>query len=242
MKKKTFALYLIAALLGLLSSCQQGGFIVLLTPTLENSSPACEWPCTEDDKKTAQAMYPTLTGTTTPIPASETPIPPPPGKPSNTPFAGFSYTPVTGDLGTGSVYGTVTDATSGIPIAEAAVTCEHSSYTSPVRCEGITWTNSSGIFAFVPVFFHDTDRIIIRVEATGYQPGVFEQNFFTFAELKAEIKLQPLPTPDPNASPTFSPVCTAPVCSAEKGRLTCGLPGGCPGGCGTICATLTPTP
>ncbi len=245
--KKIITTFLFFAIL-ILSGCQNSQFIIILTPTLEIPSPACEWPCTKEDRQTAQAMRATIEASATltipPTIPTDTPTHPPitPLPPSNTPPAGNTYTLMPGDLGWGSVYGTVTDETSGLPISGAAITCEHHSYTSPTLCTGITWTNDSGIFAFVPVFFHDTDRIIIRVEVPGYQNGIFWQDSFTFAALKADISLKKLPTPNPNASPTFSPVCTAPVCPAGQGRLACGLPEGCPGGCGTICATLTPTP
>jgi len=89
----------------------------------------------------------------------------------------------------------------------------------------------------VPVFFHDTDRITLFVDAPGYIPLRFEQSFFTRPEFQADLGLFPA-----GGTPglTSFPMCTPPACPG--GTLACGSPDGCPGGCGTICLTATPTP
>jgi hypothetical protein len=163
-----------------------------------------------------------LSGTFTPTPTSP----------------GSSFVPSPGDLGWGSVYGKVLDAVTGNPVSEAVVTCTQISYTGRDPCQGITWTNESGIYAFVPVFFHDTDRITVRVEAEGYPPAEFEKSFFTTATMQADFHL----TRSGTVTPMPQLMCTAPACPADWGRLTCGNSQGCPGGCGTICEPFTPTP
>jgi len=154
--------------------------------------------------------------------------------PSNTPPAWATVIPSAGDLGWGSIYGIIRDGATNLPIEGATVKCEHFSYTSPYLCNGITTTNGDGIYAFSGVFFHDTDRITLIVEAPGYTPLRFEQDFFTRAEFHADLGLFP------ETGPTPVIMCTAPACSG--GELTCGNPDGCPGGCGTICLTATSTP
>ncbi len=156
--------------------------------------------------------------------------------PSNTPPAGATVVPVPGDLGWGAVHGKVIDGVTSLPIEGATIKCEHSSYTSPSLCKGITTTNADGIYSFDRVFFHDTDRITLFVEATGYTPLRFEQSFFTRADFRADLKLFPATGDTPTPTPFL--MCTPPPCSG--GVFACSNPNGCPGGCGTIC--LTPTP
>ncbi len=148
--------------------------------------------------------------------------------PTNTPW-------IAGDLGPGSVHGKLTDALSGLPIQNASIQCQHHSYTSPQPCQGTTTSDENGEFAFEPVFFHDTDQIILTIQADGYQDYEYREDFFTSAELTAEIALVP-------AGSTPFPVCTAPACPSDYGELVCGKAGGCPGGCGTVCKPFTPTP
>jgi hypothetical protein len=157
--------------------------------------------------------------------------------PSNTPPPGATVIPSVGDLGWGSIYGIIRDGVTNLPIEGATVKCEHSSYTSPYPCHGITTTNGDGIYAFTGVFFHDTDRITLIVDAPGYASLRFEQDFFTRPEFHADLGLFPLT--DGTFTPTPYLMCTAPACSG--GVLTCGDPNGCLGGCGTICLTATPT-
>ena len=96
-----------------------------------------------------------------------------------------------GDLGWGEVHGVVADAVTGIAIAGATVTCEHSSYTAQANCSGSQVTGIPGIFIFQQVFFHDTDRIKLTVTAPGYQPQEFSQNFFTTNDLAVNFTLVP---------------------------------------------------
>lgn len=159
--------------------------------------------------------------------------------PTDTPPAGVTMVPVAGDLGWGSVFGTISDGASGLPIEGVAVKCEHFSYTSPVLCNGVTTTNADGVYAFTPVFFHDTDRITLFVEAPGYTPLRFEQASFTRPEFNANLGLFPeaggATTPTP-----FAIMCTYPACVG--GVLVCAAPDGCMAGCGAVCMPLTPTP
>ncbi len=149
-------------------------------------------------------------------------------RPTNTPW-------IAGDLGLGRVHGKVTDAASGLPVRGVQVRCQHHSYTSPQPCQGTVTTDENGEFSIQPVFFHDTDQIVLSVQAAGYQDYEYRQDFFTQPGLKADIVLIP-------AGSTPFPVCTAPACPSGYGELACGKPGGCPGGCGTICRPFTPTP
>jgi hypothetical protein len=155
---------------------------------------------------------------------------------SNTPPAGVTVVLVPGDLGWGAVHGKIIDGITSLPIQGVTVKCEHSSYTSPSLCKGIATTNADGIYSFDRIFFHDTDRITLFVEATGYTPARFEQSFFTRPAFRADLKLFPATGDTP--TPTSFLMCTPPSCSG--GVFACGDPNGCPGGCGTIC--LTPTP
>ena len=77
--------------------------------------------------------------------------------------------PIPGDLGWGKIHGKVLDADTNEPIVGAAVTCQHSSYISPVTCSGSVTTDAQGIYGFGEAFFHDTDTIKLTVQAAGYQ-------------------------------------------------------------------------
>lgn len=103
--------------------------------------------------------------------------------------------PLPGDLGFGNVSGKVTDVATGLPVINATVTCEHSSYTVPdaERCNRNTTTNKDGIFLFEKVFFHDTDTIKLTIKAPGYDTAELKQSFFTWNEWKADIALKRLP-------------------------------------------------
>jgi hypothetical protein len=163
--------------------------------------------------------------------------------PSNAPPPWATIIPAPGDLGWGSVYGIIVDGATNLPLEGATVTCEHFSDTSPYHCNGITTTNSDGIYTFTGVFFRDTDRITLFVEAPGYAPLRFEvvQALIPPANFRTDLGLFPVingsltPTPVP-----FTLMCTPPACS--DGVLVCGDPSGCLGGCGAICLPSTPTP
>jgi hypothetical protein len=161
--------------------------------------------------------------------------------PSNTPPAGVTVIPVAGDLGWGAVYGVIADGVTNLPIEGARVRCEHFSYTSQYPCHGVTTTNGDGIYSFVPVYFHDTDRITLIVEAPGYTPLHFEEESFTRPEFHADLGLFPATTE--SLSPTPPPymlMCTPPACA--EGVLVCGaIDSDCPGGCGAVCMPWTPT-
>ncbi len=211
-----------------------------LTLTEGTPCPPANWPCPSDSMTLTAVMEPTLTAMsastqvnlTAEIGATLNAVP------TSTPPAWATVVPVPGDLGWGAVYGVIRDGVTNLPIEGVTVTCEHASYTSPYPCRGVTTTNSDGIYSFVPVFFHDTDRITLILEAPGYMPLRFEQPFFTQPELHADLGLFPIT----DASPTPTPflMCTPPVCT--DGVLVCGSPDGCIGGCGTICSPATATP
>ena len=197
-------------------------------PTLAamlNRTPECNWPCPSDGLTMTAAMGATFAAI-----------------PTNTPPPWATVIPSVGDLGWGSVYGRIIDGVTNAPINGATVKCEQFSYTSPYLCNGVTTTNSDGIYVFTTVFFHDTDRITLIVEAPGYLPLRFEPTYsLTRPEFHADLGLFPVST-DGTFTPTPTPIimCTPPAC--EDGQLTCGDPNGCPGGCGTVCNSATPTP
>jgi streptogramin lyase len=99
-----------------------------------------------------------------------------------------------GDLGCGTISGTVTDSSTGDPIPGATVICEHSSYFPQAPCDGRTTTLEDGSFVFENVFFHDTDRIVLAVAADGYVSRSVQSSFFTWAGWLAEVALDPEPS------------------------------------------------
>jgi hypothetical protein len=137
---------------------------------------------------------------------------------------------IVGDLGWGPIYGKVTDAATGKPIAGATVTCSHSSYTSPATCNTSTVTEADGSYKFPDAFFHDTDRLRLEVRVQGYVTQTINVNFFTSPWLKTDFALVP-------GTDTELPfiACTAPACGPYE-ALTCAR-GDCTGGCGLVCAT-----
>lgn len=176
---------------------------------------------------------------------------------------------IVGDLGWGQIYGKVTDATTGQPVAGATVACSHSSYTSPATCNASTVTAQDGTYVFRDIFFHDTDRLRLEVRFQGYVTQTIDFEFFTSPWLKTDLAL----VPGTDTEPPFI-ACTAPACGPYESLvcpgadctggcgLICATPaaictpplcaigtnevyycsGTCPGGCGTTCATVTPAP
>jgi hypothetical protein len=195
-----------------------------MKPTLDamlTGTPTCNWPCPNDSLTMTVAMGLTFTA-----------------MPSSTSPAWATIIPQAGDLGWGSIYGKITNGVTNFPVEGATVKCEHFSYTSPYPCKGITATNAEGIYSFTGVYFHDTDRITLIVEAPGYNPLHFQEGFLTRPEVHADLGLEPIN--GGTSTPTPYLMCTAPACSG--GVLTCGDPNGCQGGCGTVCLTATPIP
>jgi hypothetical protein len=185
------------------------------------ASPVCDYPCPADSFTLTAAMQSTFAAI-----------------PSNTPPPWATVVPAVGDLGWGAVYGTIRDGLTSRPLDGATVTCQHFSYNSPYRCDGVTFTDRAGAFIFTPVFFHDTDRITLFIDAPGYTPLEFEQTSFTRAEFHADLGLFPA---DVTPSPTpYTLMCTQPACPG--GVLVCGSSSGCLGGCGAVCVPFTPTP
>ena len=104
-----------------------------------------------------------------------------------------SAPPIMGDLGWGTIHGTITDAVTGAPIAGALVTCQHSSSTAPATCSGNVTTNADGTFVFSNVFFHDTDTIKLTVQAAGYQSQESTQVGVTMNFVEKNFSLSPSP-------------------------------------------------
>jgi hypothetical protein len=100
--------------------------------------------------------------------------------------------PIPGDLGVGSVHGQVTNA-SGVPIANATVTCQQYSYTSSTPCSGSFTTALDGLYSFSNIHFHDTDLIKLTVQAAGYESWEISQSPFTTNDWTANIMLNKLP-------------------------------------------------
>jgi len=237
MKIKFTGIFPASLILLFFASC--GPAVLPATPTALSSStasplamltdtPVCDGLCPSDSMTATAAMGLTFAAI-----------------PTNTPPPWATIIPEAGDLGWGSVYGIIVDGATLLPIEGATVTCEHTSDRSPYLCDGTTITNSDGIYSFAPVFFHETDRITLIVEAPGYLPLRFEETFFTRADVQLNLGLFPVNyvTETPTSStqaPTPFVMCTAPACVG--GELSCGDPNGCPGGCGTVCLTATPTP
>jgi hypothetical protein len=224
----------------------------------------------------ASCNLPSLNGTPTPIPSqiltpnikntatiqpiiSETP----------SPNAIITNTVVVGDLGWGTIYGKVIDATNGAPVIGATITCRHSSYTSTATCNTSTVTAKDGTYAFPKSYFHDTDRVQLEVQAQGYVTQTFNVNFLVSPWLKADFALVAVISTEPPqvmcTHPTCGPydslacpqgncpngcgyicitpaaICTPPLCAIGTSEVYyCN--GVCPGGCGTTCATFTPLP
>ena len=176
---------------------------------------------------------------------------------------------IIGNLGWGSIYGKVTDARTGSPIAGVTVICRHYSYTSPATCNTSTVTEADGTYTFPDIYFHDTDHVWLEVKTQGYVTQVVLIDFFTRPELNKDFVLVPgtdtalpiLACTPPACGPYESLFCPAGECPGGCG-MACATPaaictpplcaigtnevyfceGICPGGCGTTCATFTPAP
>lgn len=212
------------------------------TPAI--ACPPQDWPCPGDRLTLTAQMEPVLTITPTEIMLTDTTLTAAMGStlaavPTNTPPPWATILHATGDLGWGSIYGKIVDGATMLPIKGATVTCEHFSYASHYLCNGAAITDGDGNYAFKDIFFHDTDRITLIVEAPGYVPLHFKQDFFTQAEFHADLGL--FPVTDGSQTPTpLIVMCTPPACL--DGVLVCGSPNGCPAGCGAICLPVTSTP
>jgi hypothetical protein len=149
---------------------------------------------------------------------------------SDTPSPSATATYIVGDLGWGPIHGKITDAVTGFPIVGAKVTCRHSSFTSPALCNASALTDEDGDYLFPDIFFHDTDRIQVEVQAQGYVTQSLAVGFITSPWIVADFALVPA-----IHSETPPAVCTPPACGPYD-ALYCPL-GDCPGGCGMVCAT-----
>jgi len=122
----------------------------------------------------------------------KTPIPVDPT--STTSLEATDLPPMPGDLGWGKIHGKITDTGTGEPIVGATVTCEHSSYTSPVTCSESVTTDAQGIYFFETAFFHDTDTIKFTVQAPGYQSQEITRPItFIYPAMEQNISLNPTP-------------------------------------------------
>jgi hypothetical protein len=115
---------------------------------------------------------------TTPTPTPLAPVPSPRSTETPTPSpsaavaAETATLPATtatyvGDLGEQSIHGTIREAASNLPIANAIVSYEHFSYFRPGSMVTTT-TGANGEFVFDPLFLHDTDAVRVRVEAPDH--------------------------------------------------------------------------
>src|SRR5919109_1956960 len=201
-KPRGLSLFIPAAVMACLLAACSFSFI-LQTPTSTPSAipepsltailtetPVCDGLCPENSMTATAAMAATLDAI-----------------PTNTPPAGATITASPGDVGWGSVYGTIVDGITGLPLEGATVRCEQISYASRYLCNGVTTTDSEGKYIFNEIFFHDTDRIILIVEAPSYTPLRFEESFFTRAEFNTNLGLWPVGY----VSPTPFVMCTPPA-------------------------------
>ncbi|MFH2102037.1 MAG: carboxypeptidase-like regulatory domain-containing protein [Chloroflexota bacterium] len=126
------------------------------------------------------------------LPGEEDVITKTPLDPSQVATVSPPVTWMVGDLGWGTVAGRVYDSTTENAVSGARVVCEHYSVSSSARCSGEMTTSDNGRFLFEDIFFHDTDHLIIRVNAPGYQTETFRQDFFIRPGLSIDIALTSL--------------------------------------------------
>ncbi len=176
---------------------------------------------------------PTTTATPSPTPApTETPIPTeteaaiaaasPETEATSIAAAGETATPapIAGDLGEFALTGTVKLVTDGqlTSVAGATVSYTHNSTAQPERASsGTTTTDAEGQFVFDPIMLHETDQVVLRAEAPGYQIQIirrtggetFEANGVFEFELQRELQVTPTATPRP-VQPTVAPPSSVP--------------------------------
>ncbi|MBN1679344.1 MAG: carboxypeptidase regulatory-like domain-containing protein [Anaerolineae bacterium] len=76
---------------------------------------------------------------------------------------------VVGDLGEKTVFGTVLSGDNNEPVAGVSVSYSHSSIVNTdISGSGTVQTDFDGRFLVGPLFLHDTDQIVVSVEAAGY--------------------------------------------------------------------------
>jgi len=151
------------------------------------------------------------TSTNTPVPTNTiTRTPTPNYTPTRT------VTPA-GDLGFGSVSGTVTDAITGAPIAGAVVECNHGSIFTPYEehCNYTATTGADGTYLFDNnIHFYMTDTVTVYVDAAGYGSRMIVVNPIPSANLVVDAPMSLLPTatrtptPGPSLTPTITPTRT----------------------------------
>ena len=86
----------------------------------------------------------------------------------------------------------------GNELAGIELTLIHSSNCSPTRGEHSSQTTTNGAFSFGQIFFHDTDRIRIQIDADGSAQTVWDSSgnycfFCSCFEDPLEIMLSPIP-------------------------------------------------
>lgn len=142
---------------------------------------------------TATSAVPSLTATPLVPAATPTPSPSPQPLPSSTRL---------GDFGMREIHGLVYDASLGesAPVAEAMVNWVHIS-TVGFGGEGSLLTDEHGGFSFTRNL-HDSDRIIVRVSALGYETKEESQLGYQITLFGLRIGLAPeggaLSTPSPS--------------------------------------------
>ncbi len=171
---------------------------------------------------------PTATNTPTPQPspthtASPTATPPP--LTAEVSAVGTSVTMAVGDLGEvtlrGTVHGLGADGAQ-VPLEGATVSYSHTSTARPEWAStGMTTTDAAGAFTFAPMMLHDTDQVVVRAEAPGFQPQtlqlggveVYQSNgrlAIVLQPAAAQTSTQAPPTaaptgPLPTRAPTLTP-------------------------------------
>ena len=148
-------------------------FVILVTAIFMGAcTPSTLTPTLED--------LPTIDGS--PIQATSTPTPDP-------------CTGWTCDVN-GALYNQ--SAQPGNELAGIELTLIHSSNCSPTRGEHSSQTNTDGAFSFGQIFFHDTDRIRIQIDADGSAQTVWDSSgiycfFCSCFEDPLQIVLLPIP-------------------------------------------------
>ncbi len=98
-----------------------------------------------------------------------------------------------GDLGwmviSGSIYDR--DSSQNKTIADALVTLRHHSIVHPPGLIFQELTTETGAFEFPPIYLHDSDVLILRTEAQGYEPSETRRTGLDiFYERDVSISLQ----------------------------------------------------
>ncbi len=176
-----------------------------------------------------QTPTPTNTHTPTPSPVpTDTDTPAPTASPTvatSAPAAeggeatGAPVTLAVGDLGEITLRGTVMGLNAAgqeVPIEGATVTYSHTSMARPEWADaGGTTTDADGAFVFAPMMLHDTDQVIVRAEAEGYQPQTIQRGgvdlYQSDGRLEFVLRSAEVGATPPTETPMFAPPTLAPT-------------------------------